>query len=438
MTWDPLMQWDTLILGGGVAGLSAAVQLLRSGRRPLLLEAAPNLGGRARSFHDHRLQQQLDNGPHLCVGAYHHFLSLLEQIGSRHQLTAVDLPFWSEPTGWYQLSCPDGPPPWQLLAALWRCSVVQWHHGPALLRLGRALRADSVPDDQQSVTHWLQQLGQPADLCQYLWGPLCQAALNEPPASASAALLATVLRRTFLGQRGDAQILMARVPLNDLIARPARRYIEAHGGHLMTRTRVTALEQRSGRISAVITSQGQIDTSQGVPVIAALPLSALRRLLPQWSESTGLHQLSFSPIVTVHTQYQRSAQLSTPLAGLPLNPSQWLFDRQTDPAGGARITAVISAAYRESSWSAQRLLSTVHQDITRLLPQLAQETPVFRIVREQRATLAAWPGSSHWRPVSTTPWHNLLLAGDWTSTGVPATLEGAAMSGVVAARAVVS
>ncbi|MEO5362795.1 MAG: hydroxysqualene dehydroxylase HpnE [Magnetococcus sp. DMHC-8] len=431
---------EVLVLGAGVAGLSAAVRLADAGLRPLVLEAARQPGGRARSHLD-PTGEELDNGPHLLMGAYTHTLQLLERLGTRHQLLAPSTPaftFWDQTLGWHRLHCPDWPAPWHLLAALARFPALSRRDRLAALRLTPALLVHHPALEHQSVTQWLARHHQTDNLCQRLWYPLCLTTLNEPPASANAALFVTVLRRLFLTDRQAACPMLPTVPLSQLLARPAGTAIRQAGGTLLCRCRVQGLTFAGHTLQAVHTEQGT--WYQPKAVIAALPPAALVRLLPAWTAHTHITTLSSAPIVSVHLTYATPATLPAPLVGLPNTTSQWLLDRNQTrdnppPPTDGRFTAVLSAAYRERTWSSTRLIQAVHQDLSRLLPALAPLTPTLaRVIREQRATFAAWPDTSHCRPPCQTPWHNLWLAGDWTRTGLPATLEGAAQSGRQAAE----
>ncbi|MBF0154244.1 MAG: FAD-dependent oxidoreductase [Magnetococcales bacterium] len=432
---------DVVILGGGAAGLAAALFLLKQGCRPLILEAARMPGGRVRSFFDRRTGEELDNGPHLLLGACQESLALLEQLGTHTHLWQSErmiVPFWTERTGWYRLDCPDWPVPWHLLAGLLRMPGMTFGERWKLLTLGKSLAEGPLPPPGQTVTHWLQEHRQTAHLLHCLWGPLCLAIMNEPPASADAGLLVSTLRRILFGGRGAGRLYIPRVPLSRLLAEPARESIVRQGGEVRCQTPVRGLEMQGDRLAAIVTHAGRLHV-QG-PVISALPHHVLTRLLPTWNPGWRVSP-AYAPIVSIHMRWTIPGGLPVPWVGLPEGVCHWLFDHNllagTAEGQPARISAVISGAYREVHGSTGELLAKARQEVMALVPDLDPAREISgRVIREWRATLAPWPDIVAARPGVLTPWRNLFLAGDWTDTGLPATIESAVCSGRRAAQEV--
>ncbi|MBF0193879.1 MAG: FAD-dependent oxidoreductase [Magnetococcales bacterium] len=437
--------YDVLILGGGLAGLSAGVTAIESGLRPVILEAAKQPGGRAKSFYDPSFAETLDCGPHLLIGAYSATLKLLDIIGTRDLLLespTVNYQFWSRKLGWHSLNCPNLPAPLHLLVGVLRYAPLTLKDKLAALSLGIAFLPSQASLENKSVTQWLHGHGQKGGIFEQLWAPLCLAALNEPAGSANAALFAEVMKLSFFKSRTAARPLLPTVPLTKLIGEPAKAYIKAKGGEVLTGQRVKKITFNGEKVIGVTT--GMNNFSQPPGVISALPYGPLSTLLPDWAKKSGFSQLSSTPIVSVHLLYDKKSQMPAPLVGLPFETSQWLFDRgisqqNKNSEGQARLSGVMSGAYRESQWSKKRLITTVAEDIERLQPQLKESNIVgARVIKERRATFSPWPQTSHLRPDVGTPWKNMVIAGDWTAGNLPATLEGATLSGERAARKILA
>ncbi|WP_227657553.1 hydroxysqualene dehydroxylase HpnE, partial [Candidatus Magnetaquicoccus inordinatus] len=351
-----------MILGAGVAGLAAALRLIDAGLRPVLLEAAPEPGGRARSYWDSQLDEELDHGPHLLLGAYTHTLKLLERLGCRHLLCSPkhpELAFWDAQWGHYRLSTAQWPAPWHLLSLLFSLPGLSLPDRLPVWRLRAALRDPLERWENESVTQWLLRHQQSQRLCQRLWYPLCLATLNEPAASANAALFASVLQKLLFGGSQAMLPMLPAVPLSQLLAGPAVQAIQQAGGKVICRCRVRHLEFSGAALQAVHTDQGSWSAPKAV--IAALPHGALRRLLPQCPQQQQLTALQSAPIVSIHLRYPHTLFLPAPLLGVPTLTSQWLLDRNlvaghSSPDREGRVSAVLSGAYRECHYSAEQLI----------------------------------------------------------------------------------
>lgn len=432
-----------LVLGGGFAGIAAALELLREGHSVTLLESKPALGGRASSFREAQSGEVLDTGQHLLMGCYDETLDFLETLGSREKLARqdrLDIPFAS-PRGFSRLRALPLPAPFHLLGALWRYRELGWGDRLAAIRLALRLRAGQRPLPEETAAAWLQRWKQPARLVTALWEPMCLAALNRGLADSAATLLATVLQRALLAS-GDGSVLIAsRVGLSELLE-PGAEILHAWcGGEVFKGAHVQKLLFHDGLCVGAETLDGR--TFRADHVVSALPWSAVRSLLPAASATAArCAKIPDSPIVSLHFWLDRPIlEEETLLLGFLDSPLHWLFDRreitgETSKLGHAYV-AVISAATAEAAQSTAATEEEVLRELRRFLPKAVDATVTHRFLYKARAaTFAATPDVEPLRPDAATEWPGLWLAGDWTATGLPGTLEGAVWSGRRAARAV--
>ncbi len=427
-----------VVVGGGWAGLAASVTLARQGIPVRLLESARQLGGRARSVQIDG--QTLDNGQHLLLGAYESTLDLLRLLD-----VAEDAVFLRRPLN-LSLRHADGhalhlrtaalPAPLHLAWGLLNARGLRPAERFAALRFSHALqRQDFSLDEDQSVATLLHQHRQPPALIEGLWQPLCLGALNTHLHEASAQIFLRTLGESFRYNRRDSDLLFTRRPLGEILPTPAMDYIERHGGRVHLGQRVSGLQRRGGRITGVLTNRGPQAASQ---VILATPPSATLALLQTQpalhAEAGRLAQLAQYPICTIYLRYPAQVRLPQPMLGSLGSLGQWVFDRRLYGQPGL-MAVVISGDGPHMALDNAQLATRVSGELARLFP--AWPAPqAHQIIREKRATLAARVGVNALRPSHATALEGLWLAGDYTDTGLPATLEGAVRSGLGAAQAV--
>ena len=422
------MNCDVLIIGGGFAGLSAATALAEKGLRVTLLEARRRLGGRAYSFRDDVTGDIVDNGQHLFMACYHETRRFLGRIGTeRHLRFQPDLRVdFRTPDGRRTaLKCPRLPAPYHLLAGFASLSTVSVGD---IFRL-RHIMADLAVGDPHAraaltVSEWLRRNRQSGAIISNVWTPRTVAALHESPDVASAGGLAVVLQRGFAGSREDARLGLSVVGLSELYTEAARRYIEDRGGEVRLGAPVAALDLRGGGCEGVTLKDGTRLPADAV--ISAIPPPALAPLLP---DADWLRPLPTSPIVSVNVWFDRPV-MAEPFAGLLGTECQWAFNRSMilNSARGGYVALVISAARDHIHRPQQDLVRLAVTDLRRLFPEsrTACVTRAFA-VKEREATLS--PAVGILRPGQKSPVRNLFLAGDWTDTGLPATIESAVVSG---------
>jgi squalene-associated FAD-dependent desaturase len=440
---------DVIVIGGGFAGLSAAVALAGRGARVLLLEARPVLGGRAFSFTDPRTGELVDNGQHLLVGCYRETFTFLRTIGAEHHVRLqgeLEVHFIDEEGGPSVLRCPPLPSPLHLFGAIleWdalgvsdRLSVLGMV-GP--LRIARRLARGSdgriAASPGETVESWLVRNGQSERLRAMLWEPLALAALNQSSRIAAAPPFARVLGQMFGPDRRDAAIGLPSVPLTEMYVEPARRFIEAHGGEV--RAGAPAVVRIDGDRLAAVEARGE--SLRASAVVAAVPWFALPTLLAGETEALSdiagrASRTSASPIVTVNLWLDRPV-LEQPFVGLPGRTLQWVFDtRQAFGVAASHLSLVSSGAAPVVDLPNDALTHLAFDELCQAIPE-ARDSHLVRatVVRERRATFSLAPGQPA-RPGTTTAVKGLHIAGDWIDTGLPATIESAVTSGHRAAAA---
>lgn len=403
------------IIGAGLAGLAAAVHLRASGADLRIYEAAPRAGGRCRSYHDAQLDRVIDNGNHLLMSGNTSAMAYLDATGARDKLTgppSADYPFVDVSTGArWSLRPTRGRIPWWILDAERRVPDTTPASYLSALSLLRARTDQTVADIIKPGT----------SLYRNFWEPLTVAALNTDPRQAAAALMRPVLLETFLKGSNACRPLIARTNLAEALVDPALATLAAAGAEVRFGCRVRALGSQNGRIAFLETDDGPAPLASDDLVILAAPPWIAETLLP------GLDvPPPGEPIVNVHYRLpQASAEVK--IFGVVGGLAHWVFVHNDI----ASVT--ISAAGAVADEEADSISRRCWRDVALVLgdPQAAE--PPARVIKEKRATFAQTPEGIARRPDTVTDISNVLLAGDWTATGLPATIEGAVRSGVRAA-----
>ncbi len=426
----------TIVVGAGWAGLATAVSLSQAGIPVNVYESARQIGGRARRVPFEHLT--IDNGQHLLLGAYHTTLAMMQTIGIDINQVLLRQPLQlvsSAPVGHnVAIKAPSLPAPLHLLWSLLNARGLSLRERWQASRFGLKLKLGKLALTQDvSVSDLLQQQQQPAALCQAFWYPLCLASLNTPPTEASAEVFLRVLTDAFLHQRQDSDLLFARRDLSQLFPDPAIQYLEQHDGQLHLGQRVTALEIHNRQLRGIWCHDQLHAVDQ---LVLAIPPHAIHPLLEPHVElkplSDSLQQFDYEPICTVYLQYPETVTLPLPMLGLRDTIGQWAFDRRLCDQPGL-IAVVISARGTHMHLSNPDLINVISAELGWLFPAWPPHQSA-QVIREKRATFACRVNINQHRPANRTGIDGLWLAGDFTPTGYPATLEGAVRSGVQCAQ----
>lgn len=426
------------IVGGGWAGCAAAMHLADKGAAATLYEQAPHLGGRARSVAINDLL--LDNGQHLLIGAYTATLDAIARVhgGSLAHLFH-DLPLTIHPFGScasLSLSAADLPAPWHLASAMLTARGLTLMDRWSLVReMKNIAREDASPSDTTVRTRFAHL---PRAVYGGLWEPLCLAALNTPPARASARIFTSVLRSVLHGPAGASRFLVPRVGLSELLPDAAARFVLERGGGVMTGERVRSIMLAHDGVG-LTTSSGRQSYDHVIIAVGPHQLSQIEvEGVVQWPRlRNDVASLHYESINTIHLGYTH-AEMECVIERLDDTPGQWVFDGGTISASGEslrRLSVVISGNGAHDALAQPALIDAADAQLRRCSGALG-ELRFAKVFAERRATFACEPGLV--RPQAGCIAPRLHLAGDYTHPDLPATLESAVQTAIIAADGVLA
>jgi squalene-associated FAD-dependent desaturase len=432
--------YHVAIIGGGYAGMAAAVTLAAADIPVTVFESARQLGGRARGVLHNDVQ--LDNGQHILLGCYHHALQLIEQVGGNIEHDFLRLPLQLILHNHFELKAPRLPAPLQLLAGLLSAKGLSFGERLRAARFMLALnRMNFTLPHDVNVLELLRAHGQGDEAIRLLWEPLCIAALNTSIHIASAQVLLHVLRDSLNGLRSDSDMLLPRLNFTELFPARAAKYIKQRNGTVLTSCSVEAIVPHADKIELLTRPTATTTAHPNLfshIICATPPTSAMRlfRNVPQLALlAEQIAAIPHQPIYTVYLQYPESVCLPHPMLGLDRCFAQWLFDKGQIAGQHGLIAAVISAQGSHQDLTHELLAQKVVQELREQLGIM--ETHLWhKVIAEKRATFSCETNLP--RPHQTTQLANLLLAGDYTAGDYPATLEGAVISGTRCAKTILA
>jgi zeta-carotene desaturase len=440
------------IIGGGLAGIAAAVRLAEAGHRPVLIETSRRLGGRATSFVDPRSGEELDNCQHVLLGCCTNLIDLYERIGVLDSIEWHRTLYWTRGAGQVDRLKPGLlPAPLHLAGSMRRMRIFERddkrHIRRAMWRIVRLGDKGRLDWADRPFGEFLTECRQPPGLVGAFWNTIITSACNLGVERVAADAAIQVFQQGYLANRWSCTMGLSRGPLARLYD-PAAQAIEAAGGEILLGTSARGIAYGGRRVTGVVTASGVVDASA---VISAVPFDRLSKLVSDAMRAADrrlqdLERFEASPILGVHLHFDQPI-MDLPHLILVDHGVQWLFNKGVDESGRQHIHAVISAADEWMPLAEEEIIARVVGDVHAALPHAVGLAPVqARAIKEKRATFAATPGIGRYRP-SAAPGYvgvggggieNLFLAGDWCDTGWPATMEGAVRSGYLAAAAAAS
>ncbi|MEO8167065.1 MAG: hydroxysqualene dehydroxylase HpnE [bacterium] len=421
-----------IIVGGGLSGLAAGVKL--APHHPVLvLEQKARAGGRAYSFIDATTGGVIDNGQHVLLAGYDRTMDFLKRIGTKHLLDVQESPalhLHHPSKGFCTFSLPKLPSPLHLLSGILSTNLFSFSDKLKLLRAGISLSFPAENLANLTINQWLDRIGQSTETKRSFWEPLAISIMNEHIVTASAKVFVDALRLAFLKRRNNSSLALPHVGLSELYVDKAVSFIEQLGGIIRLNADVVALTIENNIVVAVTLRDGT--SIEGSSVILALPHYRLAEVLPRGTINEEFLSTPSSPIVSVHLWFG-NAFMPQDFIGLIDRRVQWIFNKGKTAAGLSHLSCVISAAYDAVEMTNEELVSLAIGDLQSVYDSVPS-TPVHAVViREKRATFSCTPLAEGLRPGHQTAIPNLFLAGDWTNTGLPATIEGAVLSGELCA-----
>jgi squalene-associated FAD-dependent desaturase len=435
--------YDVIIIGAGIAGISAAINLVKAGKKVLVIEQNPNPGGRCYSFFDEPAGEIIDNGQHLMTGAYSNFLSIIEELGTEKNLIMQDnlrIDFIRDDGNNDLLDCSLLPGKAGILLGLIRMRNLTLQSKYAVGKLFLMIKTIDLSKKDMTVEQFLKNEKQTDNSIINFWEPLTLATLNNSVIISSAKLLVTVLKRAFFSGKNDSKLIFPNVPLSDLFS-PFAEWMERHGSKVVFQAKINGVKIEDERVLSINSAKNEYKAKD---YIFAIPPHNLYNLLDDKiknvPEFINLNEIKYSPIVSVYIWLDKEFP-DIKFAALLGTRSQWVFNRKKildgfeDHKHQTALTITISNAFSIIDESKESIISICSNELQKLFPAINGAKIIHsKVVKMKYATVLQTPEKILSLPITTTPIKNMYLAGDYIQTGLPATIEGAALSGKIAAE----
>jgi len=432
------LQQTVAIAGGGLAGLAAGCALADAGYRVRLFERRPYLGGRASSYQHPGTGEVVDNCQHVLLGCCTNLLDLYKRSGVIDQVRWFEDLNFIEPGGRQSIIGPSFlPEPLHTSPSFLKASALSLVDKAAIARAMLSLLRD-IPDDGRPFLDWLKAHGQTQRAIDRFWNVVLVSALNEDLDRVSTHYAALVFRESFLKSRAAGRMGIPAVPLTDLYS-AAGRYIEERGGEVQLRASVESFKADDNGVKICVGGKEVIADFS----VLALPFNVLQQVLPEGDKSRSLRgmlsRFESSPITGIHLWFDRKVT-ELDHAVLLDRTIQWMFNKsqlQGRNDEGSYLELVVSASKSLVEKQRQEIIDLAMRELAEFFPAVAQAKLIkSTVIKEIHATYSPKPGVDVFRPGAKSDWPRVFLAGDWTATGWPATMEGAVRGGYMAAEAV--
>lgn len=437
---------DVLIIGAGWAGLSTAITLVDQGKRVCVIDSAKAAGGRAREVN--YCQYAVDNGTHIMVGAYTHVLALIKKVHNKNiwnentllERQALNLNYKQLEKQSIELPKIVLPAPFNIIISFLLAKGLSLKEKIRILNFGLKVKLNLIHLKADiDLESFLAGQNQTPDIIKNIWEPLCIAIMNTPINQTSTEIFLRVLKDSFFKNRSASDLLFFKTNLSDIFPNPAQRYIEQHKEKIFFNRRAESITKDDG-FYLVKTKSTTYRTKH--VVIATAPTAAANLLNTINSEAehneliTNLQTFTFQPICTVYLQYPELITSERTMQGFLGTTIQWMFDKSSSIQPNL-ISVIISSQGSHLEMDNPTLINKVTNELARFYPHWPQPNDAF-VIREKRATFTASVNINRIRPSNKTDMDNLWLAGDYTNTLYPATLEGAVRSGQQCAQQILS
>ncbi len=441
-------EMDVIIIGGGWAGLSAAIKLVEAGKSVCIVEVAKQLGGRARKVQ--YKQYSVDNGTHIMIGAYTETLKLIKKVHAQShsqvkesdilERQALSLNYKILSKGDISIPHFTLPAPFNIILSFLFTKGLTLKEKRLILLLGIKIKLGFFNKlSDIALKTFLQQEKQTPGIIKNIWEPLCLAIMNTPIAQASSNIFLTVIKEAFFKSRRASDFLFFKKDLSETFPIPAQRFIEQKNVRILFKQTITGLKPVANGYLA--SSLADSFLAKDI-IIATAPIAAIK-LLSNLKTSPSLHnliqrlsQFSYQPICTIYIQYPESVQCERSMQGFLGSTSQWMFDKSTTNQAGF-VSIIVSSEGEHMQWDNPTLIENISHELSQLYPNWPQPVDAF-VIREKRATFTASVNINRIRPINKTDIKHIWLAGDYTNTQYPATLEGAVRSGLLCAEQILA